>query len=147
MQTDLEKFWVSISCKTWYDDNGGGFNGGGGYSDGYANDPYSKYSSKSNPMDSSNQSENKAQRVQNEVDDVVKIMQENIDSVMKRGEDLDNVGQKTDRLRDDAQVFQRSAVRVRKKMWWNNMKWKIIIAVCLIIIILVIVLSVVLSKK
>ncbi|KAJ2631376.1 Vesicle membrane receptor protein (v-SNARE) [Coemansia sp. RSA 1290] len=98
-------------------------------------------------MDSSNQSENKAQRVQNEVDDVVKIMQENIDSVMKRGEDLDNVGQKTDRLRDDAQVFQRSAVRVRKKMWWNNMKWKIIIAVCLIIIILVIVLSVVLSKK
>ncbi|KAJ2146675.1 Vesicle membrane receptor protein (v-SNARE) [Coemansia sp. RSA 678] len=84
-------------------------------------------------------------------------MQENIDSVMQRGENLDNVGQKTDRLRDEAQVFQRSAVRVRKKMWWNNMKWKIIIAVCLIIIILCSMLtkgeivrsvvSVVLSKK
>ncbi|KAJ2838714.1 Vesicle membrane receptor protein (v-SNARE) [Coemansia erecta] len=129
---------VTRSYNARYDDKG---------SDGYARNPYETFQSKGNPIGNERKPENKAQQVQNQIDDVVNIMQENIDSVMQRGENLDNVGQKTDRLRDEAQVFQRSAVRVRKKMWWNNMKWKIIIAVCLIIIILVIVLSVVLSKK
>ncbi|KAJ1834298.1 Vesicle membrane receptor protein (v-SNARE) [Coemansia sp. RSA 2711] len=125
---------------------------GGGYGKdnngfgGYDNAQRGGYASSGNPV-AAQKGQSNAQRVQDQIDDVVNIMQENIDSVMKRGENLDQVGQKTDRLRDETQVFHGSAVRVRKKMWWNNMKWKIIIGVCLIIIILVIVLSVVLSKK
>ncbi|KAJ1736060.1 Vesicle membrane receptor protein (v-SNARE) [Coemansia biformis] len=114
-----------------------------------AGNPYASYHSDDHPPGEGGrqQPNNKAAAVQSQIDEVVDIMQENINSMVKRGEDLATVDDKTSRLRDDTQMFHRSANQVRKKMWWKNMKWKIIIGLCLAAIILVIVLSVVLGKK
>ncbi|KAI9013076.1 synaptobrevin, partial [Gaertneriomyces semiglobifer] len=83
--------------------------------------------------------QNKTQQVQNQVDDVVGIMQDNINKVMQRGEQLDTLQNKTDDLQTSSLQFKRGANRVRKQMWWKDMKMKLIlggiIAVILIIII------------
>ncbi|KAJ2162580.1 Vesicle membrane receptor protein (v-SNARE) [Coemansia sp. RSA 552] len=121
---------------------------GGGYGGGQGDNHYA-YQSDGNPLvqEGRGQSDDKAKNIRQQVDQVVDIMQDNIDRIHQRGETLQDVNSKAEDLSVTSQAFQRSAVKVRKKMWWNNMKWKIIIGVCLIIIILVIVLSVVLSKN
>ncbi|KAJ2800717.1 Vesicle membrane receptor protein (v-SNARE) [Coemansia helicoidea] len=129
----------SMSYNANYGDTAGGGRGG---------NPYASYHSDSNPPGQGRRHEsNPAAAVQSQIDEVVDIMQENINSMVKRGEDLNMVQDKSDRLRDDTQLFRQSANNVRKKMWWKNMKWKIFIAAAIVVIILVIVLSVVLSKK
>ena len=79
-------------------------------------------------------------------------MQENIDKVMQRGERLDDLRGKTGKqyisfaqqdaytilsledLQATAGHFRRGANQVRKRMWWKDLKWKIIIAVTILVI-------------
>lgn len=90
---------------------------------------------------------NKAKQVQKEVDDVVGIMHENINKVMDRGEKLDSLQTKTEDLQQGALQFKRGASRVRKQMWWKNMKLNLIIAAVVIIILLLIILPIVLTSQ
>ncbi|ORE04714.1 synaptobrevin, partial [Rhizopus microsporus var. microsporus] len=92
-------------------------------------DPYIPNSQRG--QDASN---NKTARVQQQVDEVVGIMQENIDKVMQRGERLDDLRGKTEDLQATAGHFRRGANQVRKRMWWKDLKWKIIIAVTILVI-------------
>ncbi|KAI7904976.1 synaptobrevin-domain-containing protein [Cokeromyces recurvatus] len=85
----------------------------------------------------------KTTRVQQQVDEVVGIMQENIDKVMQRGERLDDLRGKTEDLQATAGHFRRGANQVRKRMWWKDLKWKIIIAVTIIVILAIIIGSIV----
>ncbi|CAO3614166.1 unnamed protein product [Cunninghamella blakesleeana] len=85
----------------------------------------------------------KTQRVQQQVDEVVNIMQENIDKVMQRGERFEDLRGKTEDLQSTAGHFRRGANQVRKRMWWKDLKWKIIIAVTIIVILGIIIGSIV----
>ncbi|KAL6624293.1 synaptobrevin [Neocallimastix sp. 'constans'] len=78
----------------------------------------------------------KAQQVQQQVDEVVGIMQDNIQKVMDRGERLDTLQVKTEDLQQQSSNFKRGANRVRKQMWWKDMKLKIILGVIVGLIIL-----------
>ncbi|RUS16426.1 hypothetical protein BC937DRAFT_91214, partial [Endogone sp. FLAS-F59071] len=149
-----------------------------------------------NPKPQGNQ---KTQQIQAQVDEVVGIMQQNIDSVMARGERLDTLQNKTreycrdcctfkfgspelllhscgsfghisllfcpkplncrnihkfsvyliilftslvyatEDLQQSSHQFQRGASRVRKAMWWKDLKWRIIIIVTIIVLLLVII--------
>jgi vesicle-associated membrane protein 4 len=66
-------------------------------------------------------------------------MRENINKVSQRGERLDSLQDKTDNLAVSAQGFRRGANRVRKQMWWKDVKMRICLIVAVIILILVIV--------
>ena len=66
-------------------------------------------------------------------------MRENINKVSQRGERLDSLQDKTDNLAVSAQGFRRGANRVRKQMWWKDMKMRMCIIVGLIILIVIIV--------
>lgn len=66
-------------------------------------------------------------------------MRENINKVSQRGERLDNLQDKTDNLATSAQGFRRGANRVRKQMWWKDMKMRMCLIIGIIILILVIV--------
>jgi hypothetical protein len=67
-------------------------------------------------------------------------MRDNINKVSERGERLDSLQDKTDNLATSAQGFRRGANRVRKQMWWKDMKMRMcIIAGVIILIIIVIV--------
>ncbi|CAA7270758.1 unnamed protein product [Cyclocybe aegerita] len=81
--------------------------------------------------------------VQAQIDDTVGIMRENITKVAERGERLEALQDKTDTLAVSAQGFRRGANRVRKNMWWKDMKMRIIIGAAIVIILVIIIVSIV----
>jgi len=66
-------------------------------------------------------------------------MRSNINKVSERGENLNSLQDKTDNLANSAQGFRRGANRVRKQMWWKDMRMRICLAVGIIILLLVII--------
>lgn len=66
-------------------------------------------------------------------------MRENINKVSQRGERLDSLQDKTDNLAVSAQGFRRGANRVRKDMWWKDMKMRVCLVICVIILLVVII--------
>jgi vesicle-associated membrane protein 4 len=85
----------------------------------------------------------KTAAIQAQIDDTVGIMRENITKVAERGERLDSLQDKTDNLAVSAQGFRRGANRVRKNMWWKDMKMRIIIGVAIVVILVIIIVSIV----
>ncbi|TFK50460.1 synaptobrevin [Heliocybe sulcata] len=105
-------------------------------------DPYLPRGGSANPSGPSGGNA-KTAAIQAQIDDTVGIMRENITKVAERGERLDSLQDKTDNLAVSAQGFRRGANRVRKNMWWKDMKMRIIIGVAIAIIIIIIVVSIV----
>lgn len=73
------------------------------------------------------------------MDETTRYMRDNIDKANQRGENIDNLQDKTDNLAISAQGFRRGANRVRKQMWWKDMKMRMCIIAGIIILILIIV--------
>jgi vesicle-associated membrane protein 4 len=76
---------------------------------------------------------------QQEIDSTVGIMRDNINKVSERGARLDSLQDKTDNLAVSAQGFRRGANRVRKQMWWKDMKMRMCLIVGIIILLVVII--------
>ncbi|CAA9960025.1 hypothetical protein CFE70_003467 [Pyrenophora teres f. teres 0-1] len=86
--------------------------------------------------------------LQAEIDSTVGIMRDNINKVSERGARLDSLQDKTDNLAVSAQGFRRGANRVRKQMWWKDMKMRMCLIVGIIILLVVIIVpSVVATQK
>lgn len=66
-------------------------------------------------------------------------MRDNINKVSQRGERLDTLQNKTNDLATSAQGFRRGANRVRKQMWWKDMKMRVCLIVGIIVLLLVII--------
>src|ERR1700760_1165994 len=66
-------------------------------------------------------------------------MRENINKVSQRGERLDSLQDKTDNLAVSAQGFRRGANRVRKQMWWKDMKMRMCIIAGIIILVIIVI--------
>jgi len=80
---------------------------------------------------------NRTAALQAEIDSTVGIMRDNINKVSERGERLDSLQDKTDNLATSAQGFRRGANRVRKAMWWKDMKMRMCIIGAIVVIILI----------
>jgi len=66
-------------------------------------------------------------------------MRDNINKVSERGARLDTLQDKTDNLAVSAQGFRRGANRVRKQMWWKDMKMRMCLIVGIIILLVIII--------
>ncbi|EMR10968.1 hypothetical protein PNEG_00571 [Pneumocystis murina B123] len=77
--------------------------------------------------------------IQAQIDDTVGIMRENINKVAQRGERLDILQDKTENLATSAQGFRRGANRVRKQMWWKDVKMRMCIIIGVIILLAIII--------
>src|ERR1700759_2864068 len=66
-------------------------------------------------------------------------MRENINKVSERGDRLDSLQDKTDNLAVSAQGFRRGANKVRKAMWWKDMKMRMCIIIGIIVLLIVII--------
>ncbi|CAK0754213.1 hypothetical protein CVIRNUC_002280 [Coccomyxa viridis] len=80
--------------------------------------------------------------LQKKVDEVKNVMVDNIEQVLARGERIENLVDKTDNLRTQADRFHRTGVALRRKMWWQHKKMWLIIIIIILILVLVIFLSV-----
>ncbi|KAK5165077.1 uncharacterized protein LTR77_009174 [Saxophila tyrrhenica] len=73
--------------------------------------------------------------VQSEIDNVRGIMTENIERVLERGERIDLLVDKTDRLGGSARDFRVRSRGLRRRMWWKNMKLMILLAVVVVFLV------------
>ena len=91
----------------------------------------------------------------NTVDAQVKYLQEtmrqNIQKALNRGDKLEDLENRTDQLDANANQFQTTSKKTKRKFIWKNRKWTLIliavIATILLLIILAIVLAIVLTAK
>ncbi|PKA49362.1 Putative vesicle-associated membrane protein 726 [Apostasia shenzhenica] len=84
----------------------------------------------------------KLAKVKAQVSEVKGVMMENIEKVLDRGEKIELLVDKTENLSSQAQDFRQQGTRVRRKMWLQNMKVKLIVLGIIIALILIIILSV-----
>ena len=70
--------------------------------------------------------------VQGEIDNVRGIMTENIERVLERGERLDLLVDKTDRLGGSARDFRVRSRGLKRRMWWKNMKLMVMLVLVIV---------------
>jgi vesicle-associated membrane protein 7 len=80
--------------------------------------------------------------VQREIDDVRGIMTRNIEGLLERGERIDLLVDKTDRLGGSAREFRVRSRGLKRKMWWKNIKLMSLLGLVVVLIILAIVIAV-----
>lgn len=76
--------------------------------------------------------------LQRQVDDVRLVMVENVEAVLRRGEKLEVLVDKAEGLRDQAQTFQRQGQHLRRSLWWQNTKMKVIVVAAVLLLVLTI---------
>ena len=64
----------------------------------------------------------RAQKLRQEVDEVKDVMVHNIEKVLERGEKIELLVDKTDQLSAQSTRFKKSAVSLKRSMWWQNIK-------------------------
>merc|ERR1719248_108115 len=79
----------------------------------------------------------KVDLVKSQVAETKSVMADNIDKVLQRGEDLDTVVEKTDRMVDSANIFKKKGVQIRKRLWWQNMRIKLLIAAAVLLVLII----------
>ncbi|XP_071720234.1 putative vesicle-associated membrane protein 726 [Rutidosis leptorrhynchoides] len=84
----------------------------------------------------------KIAKVKAQVSEVKGVMMENIEKVLDRGEKIELLVDKTDNLRNQAQDFKKQGTKMKRKMWIQNMKVKLIVFGIIIALILIIILSI-----
>jgi len=70
-----------------------------------------------------------------QVEDVKGVMNQNIEKILERGENLEQLQERTTQLNLNADRFQSQAVRLRRKMWWQNQKVVISLVVVSLLIV------------
>lgn len=70
-----------------------------------------------------------------EIDNVKDIMTENIERVLERGERIDLLVDKTDRLGGSARDFRVRSRGLRRQMWWKNVRLMVLLTVVVIFLI------------
>jgi vesicle-associated membrane protein 7 len=73
--------------------------------------------------------------VQREMDGVREIMTENIERVLERGERIDLLVDKTDRLGGSARDFRVRSRGLRRRMWWKNVRLMALLVVVVVFLI------------
>lgn len=69
---------------------------------------------------------------QREIEGVREIMTENIERVLERGERIDLLVDKTDRLGTTARDFRVRSRGLRRRMWWKNIKLMVLLGLVVV---------------
>ena len=78
---------------------------------------------------------NKVNEVNEKLDKVKVIMNDNIDLALQNCAKLETMELKSEELLQQAGVFKKSAKDIKNKLWWKNMRAKLIIATVVFIIV------------
>ena len=89
-----------------------------------------------------NTSKTKIDQVKDQAKDATEYLKGNVEKALERGEKIEVLVVKADKLQMDAFKFEHLAKKVKKKYWWQNFKMKVCLASCCLIIIGLIILAV-----
>ncbi|CAI5485718.1 unnamed protein product [Closterium sp. NIES-64] len=73
-------------------------------------------------------------KIKGQVEEVKGVMVDNIRKVINRGEKLEVLNEQANALQEQAGQFKKEAKKVKTKMWWENMKIKIVIILILLLL-------------
>ncbi|KAA8917803.1 hypothetical protein TRICI_000041 [Trichomonascus ciferrii] len=77
---------------------------------------------------------NETAELDKEIEQVRNIMVENVERLLERGERINLLVSKTDRMNNNSLQFRRRTVAVRRSFWWKNVKLLVLlIVVCIIV--------------
>lgn len=79
-------------------------------------------------------------QIRSQVDQVTEIMRTNIDTVLDRGEALEDMICRADDLQATSNQFHQQTTQIHRNIWWHNMKWKLILGLLIVGIIAILVL-------
>jgi len=83
--------------------------------------------------------------LQSQVDEVRGVMTQNIEKVLQRGENLEDLMDKTTDLEIHSMAFKKTARQVHRKMWWKNTKMMCILGIVVVTVIAIIILIILFS--
>ncbi|KAH6786799.1 vesicle-associated membrane protein 726 [Perilla frutescens var. hirtella] len=81
-------------------------------------------------------------KVKAQVSEVKGVMMQNIEKVLDRGEKIELLVDKTDNLKSQAQDFKKQGTKIKRKMWVENMKIKLVVFGIVVLLALLVALSV-----
>jgi vesicle-associated membrane protein 7 len=82
----------------------------------------------------SNPSADKIHRAKQEIESVKQVMLTNIDLVLKRNADIEELSMRTEQLDDSSSSYRMQTQAVKKKMVWKNRKWAAILGCCCVLL-------------
>lgn len=68
------------------------------------------------------------------MDDVKNVMVDNIEKVLKRGEKIELLVDKTDNLNQQSIRFKKHSNQLKQAMWWQNAKMMILVGGVVVVI-------------
>ena len=82
---------------------------------------------------------NKIAEIQEDVNALKVDMKKNINAMVKSVEDVEDLQNKSEQLKLEAQDYKKNSIELRKLAWWQNFKlWIIIIGVVLILVLIIV---------
>lgn len=85
--------------------------------------------------------------IRNQVDEVTEIMRNNIDTVLDRGEALEDMICRADDLQATSTVFHQQTNQIHRTLYWRDVKIKIVIGIIVIVILALIIAGIVQKIK
>ena len=83
----------------------------------------------------------KMKKIQNEVDVVKDVMSENIEKILKRGEKVEVLLDKSSQLSHESTIFRRKSSELKRKQLYKNIKIGVIIFLIISLIVVIIIIS------
>ncbi|KAK7067220.1 Vesicle-associated membrane protein 4 [Halocaridina rubra] len=82
-----------------------------------------------------------------QIEEVTDVMRDNVGRLLERGDQLDNLQDRSEGLATTSDQFRTSATRLRRNMWWQNTRAKICIGIAVTVILLLIFVPVIIKMK
>lgn len=103
------------------------------------NDEFSRTLAQQMKYFSTNPAADKVGAIKEQIDQTKEVLIQNIDKLLERGERIELLVEKTALLEGEATTFKKTAVQLKRHMWWKNLKlWLIIIGVVAVVIFLIV---------
>ena len=99
------------------------------------NEEFSRVLQKQMDYFNGNPKEDALGRVQEQISEVKDVAMKNIEKVLQRGDKIELLVDKTDRMKNTAHKFHKSSRRLKNTMWWQNVKmWLMIILIVALVV-------------
>ncbi|XP_071517577.1 vesicle-associated membrane protein 4-like [Panulirus ornatus] len=89
----------------------------------------------------------KLKDVRVQIAEVTDVMRDNVGRLLERGDQLDNLQDRSEGLATTSDQFRSSATRLRRNMWWQNTRAKLCIGGVVAVILLVIFIPVIIKMN
>lgn len=84
--------------------------------------------------------DNKIEKIRANLAETQEVMQDSMQKVLLRGNQLNNLDKTSETLAQDARAFDRNATHIRRSMWFKKYQW-IILGVAIVVVILIIIIA------